>query len=126
MVDSATQVLGWMKAPIKRTEPSPSSTLQPAGVCSDHISSVCPKGLLGAWMITCGWSCTSGPLWTPTRQPLALQSEGHGRKSKRGQTAAPGITPTQVLLLKIELCSPTKTVFDNPSVTSAPRVRESR
>src|SRR2546423_6176144 len=99
MVDSATQVFGLMSAWMKRTEPSPNITLQPAGVCSDHISSVCPKGLFGAWMMTCGWSWTSGPLWTPTRQPAPLQSDGQGRKSSRGQVDAPGTTPTQVLLL---------------------------
>src|SRR5437764_4694750 len=126
MVDSATQVLGLMNAPTKRTEPSPNSTLQPAGVCSDHISSVWPNGLFGAWMITCGWSCVSGPLWTPTRQLLALQSDGQGRRSSRGQVAAPGTTPTHVLWLRTELCSPRKTVLDRPSVASATRVRESR
>src|SRR5438445_8531995 len=115
-----------MNALTKRTLPSPNRTLQPAGVCSDHISSVCPNGLLGAWMMTCGWSCTSGPLWTPTRQPPLLQSDGQGRKSNRGQVAAPGTTPTQVLLLRTELCSPRKTVLDKPSVTSAMRVLESR
>ena len=44
----------------------------------------------------------------------------------RGQVLAPGTTPTHVLWLRTELCSPMKTVFDNPSVTSAVRVRESR
>src|SRR3954453_18336134 len=122
MVDSATHVYGLMNAPMNRTDPSPNSTLQPAGVCSDHISSVCPNGLFGAWMIVCGWSCTSGPLWTPTRQPPPLQSDGQGRRSSRGQVAAPGTPPTQVLLLRIELCSPRKTVFDSPSGTSAIRV----
>src|SRR5437763_1161482 len=126
MVDRATQVFGLINAPMKRTEPSPNSTLQPAGVCSDHISSVWPNGLFGAWIMTLGWSCTSGPLWAPTRQPLALQSDGQGNRSRRGQVAAPGTTPTQVLWLRTELCSPTKTVFDRPSVTSAGRVRESR
>src|SRR5882724_8062732 len=126
MVESATQVYGLMNALMKRTEPSPNTTLQPAGVCSDHISSVWPNGLFGAWMMTCGWSWTSGPLWAPTRQLLALQSDGQGRRSRRGQVAAPGTTPTQVLWLRIELCSPAKTVCDNPSVTSAMRVLESR
>src|SRR5437588_7383376 len=126
MVDRATQVFGLMNAPTNRTEPSPKSTLQPGPVCSDHISSVCPNGLFGAWMMTWGWSCTSGPLWTPTRHPPLLQSDGHGRRSSRGQVAAPGTTPTHVLLLRIELCSPMNTVFDNPSVTSATRVLEFR
>src|SRR5262245_35075880 len=126
MVDRATQVFGLMKAPMNRTEPSPNSTLQPGPVCSDHISSVCPNGLFGAWMMTWGWSCTSGPLWTPTRHPPLLQSEGQGRRSNRGQVAAPGTTPTHVLSLRIELCSPMNTVFDKPSVTSATRVLEFR
>src|SRR5260370_38903267 len=99
---------------MNRTEPSANRTLHPAGVCSDHISSVCPNGLFGAWMMTWGWSCTSGPLWTPTRQPLALQSDGQGYRSSRGHVAAPGTTPTHVLLLRIELCSPIQTVFANP------------
>src|SRR5262245_28448196 len=109
-----------------RTEPSPNSTWPPGPVWSDHISSVWPNGSLGAWMTTWGWSRTSGPLWTPTRHPPLLQSDGQGRRSSRGQVAAPGTTPTQVLLLKVELCSPRKTVFDNPSVTSFALVLEFR
>src|SRR5438094_7414679 len=108
-----------MNAVMNRTEPSPNSTLQPGGVCSAHISSVWPNGLFGAWMITCGWSCTSGPLWAPTRQVAALLSDGHGRKSSRGGVTAHGTTPTHVLLLSTELCSPIKIVFDSPSVTAA-------
>src|SRR5438309_9928597 len=124
MVDSATQVLGLMSAGMNRTEPSPNSTLQPAGVCSDHISSVWPNGLFGAWMMTCGWSWVSGPLCAPTRHVAALFSDGHGRRSSRGGVTAPGTTPTQVLLLRIELCSPMNTVFDRPSVTPATVVLE--
>src|SRR5438874_1595777 len=126
MVDSATQVFGLRNAPMNRTEPSPNNTLHPGPACSDHISSVCPNGLLGAWMMTCGWSCVSGPLCTPTRQPPPLQSDGQGRRSSRGHVDAPGTTPTQVLWLRTELCSPRKTVFDKPSVTPATRVLESR
>src|SRR5437763_15360436 len=125
MVDSATQVFGLMNALRKRTEPSPNATLQPGAACSAYISSVWPNGLLGAWMMTCGWSWTSGPLWTPTRQPLALQSEGQGLRSRRGQVAAPGTTPTHVLWLRNELCSPRTTVLDNPSDTSATGALES-
>src|SRR5438128_10394125 len=117
-VASATHVYGLINAEVNRTDPSPNNTLQPVG-CSPHISSVCPNGLFGAWMMTCGWSCVSGPLCTPTKQPPELQSEGQGRRSSRGHVDAPGTTPTQVLLLSTELCSPTKTVFDNPSGTSA-------
>ena len=69
--------------------------------CSPHISSVWPNGLFGAWMMTWGWSCVSGPLWTPTRQPPPLFSDGHGRRSSRGGVTAPGTTPTHVLLLRI-------------------------
>src|SRR5262245_29002085 len=77
-------------------------------------------------MITCGWSCVSGPLCAPTRQPAPLQSDGHGLRSRRGHVTAPGTTPYQVLLLSTELCSPRKIVADRPSVTSAARMRELR
>src|SRR5262245_29310239 len=105
-----------------RTEPSPKSTLAPPG-CSAYISSVWPNGWLGAWMITSGWSCVSGPLWTPTRQPPLLGSDG---QPGFGGVQAHGTTPTQVLSLSFELCSPTNTVCDSPSGTSATRVRELR
>ena len=108
-----------------RTLPSPKSTLHPLP-CSPHISSVCPNGLFGAWMITCGWSCVSGPLCAPTRHPAPLFSDGHGRRSSRGGVTAPGTTPTHVLLLSTELCSPMNTVFDSPSGTSAGRTFELR
>src|SRR5262249_22129466 len=114
---------GSMKAPTNRTEPSPNNTLQPGAACSAHISSVCPNGLFGAWMITCGWSWTSGPLWAPTRQPPLFGSEGEGCF---GGVQLNGTTPTQVLSVRAELHSPTKTVCDSPSMTSATRVRELR
>src|SRR5438552_11573620 len=115
-----------MNAWTKRTEPSPNSTLQPGAVCSAYISSVWPNGLLGAWMMTSGWSCVSGPLCAPTRQPAPLFSDGQGRKSKRGGVTAPGTTPTQVLLLSDDVCSPKKMVFDRPSFTLATVVFELR
>src|SRR3954453_17909234 len=98
-VDRATQVNGLIDWLTKGTEPSPNRTLQPPG-CSEYISSVWPNGWLGAWMMTWGWSCVSGPLWTPTKQPPVLHSDGQGRLSRRGQVTAPGTTPTQVLLLR--------------------------
>src|SRR5262245_59164210 len=107
-----------MKVVMYRTDPSPNSTLQPFP-CSPHISSVCPNGSFGAWKVTSGWSCVSGPLWTPTRPPAPLFSDGHGRRSSRGGVTAHGTTPTHVLLLRMEVCSPTNTVFDRPSVTIA-------
>ena len=54
----------------------------------------------------------SGPLWAPNRHPALLHSEGH---LPLGQVAAFGTVPYQVLLLSAELCSPIKTVDDNPS-----------
>ncbi len=77
-------------------------------------------------MMTSGWSCVSGPLCTPTRQPAPLFSDGQGRRSSRGGVTAPGTTPTHVLLLRIELCSPTKIVFDSPSRHRATVIRELR
>src|SRR5262245_58772516 len=110
-----------MNCEMNRTEPSPNTTLHPPE-CSEYISSVWPNGWLGAWMMTCGWSCRSGPLCTPTRQPPLLHSDGQGRRSSRGQVAAPGTTPTQVLLLNSDVCSPRKTVLESPSVTPATEV----
>src|SRR5262249_4257197 len=106
----------------KRTDPSPISTLAPPE-CSEYISSVWPNGWLGAWMMTCGWSWVSGPLWAPTRQPPLLHSDGN---LPLGQVAANGTTPTHVLLLSTELSSPRNTVCDSPSVTSATRRRALR
>ena len=80
-----------MNALMKRTEPSPNSTFEPGPACSDHISSVWPNGLFGAWMMTCGWSCVSGPLCAPTRHVAALFSEGHGRRSSRGGVLRRGL-----------------------------------
>ena len=37
--------------------------------------------------------------------------------------AAPGTTPTQVLLLRIELCSPMNAVFDNPAPETVRTIR---
>src|SRR5689334_14642596 len=102
-----------MNSEINRTEPSPNRTWQPSECC-EYISSVCPKGLLGAWMMTCGRSCVSGPLWAPTRAPPLLHAEGNGGL---GQVAPHGTTPTHVLSLRIELCSPINTVCDKPSLT---------
>src|SRR4051794_19143359 len=119
-VDRATQVNGLIDWLTKRTEPSPNSTLQPPG-CSEYISSVWPNGWFGAWMMTCGWSWVSGPLWAPTRQPALLGSDRH---LGFGGVHAQGTTPTQVLSLRVELCSPRKTVCERPSDTSAARVRE--
>src|SRR2546423_181360 len=107
---------------IHLTEPSPNRTLQPLP-CSEYISSVCPNGLFGAWMMTWGWSWTSGPLWAPTRQPPLFASDG---QPGLGGVQANGTTPTHVLLLSFEECSPMKTVLDNPSVTPAMRVFEFR
>src|SRR5262245_1900238 len=114
-----------MNVVMNRTDPSPKSTLHPLP-CSPHISSVWPNGSFGAWMITSGWSCVSGPLWTPTRHPAPLFSDGHGRRSSRGGVTAPGTTPTHVLLARTDEPSPTKTVYARPSVTVATLVFELR
>src|SRR3954470_152169 len=114
-----------MNGEISRTDPSPNRTFAPA-VCSAYISSVWPNGWFGAWMMTCGWSCVSGPLWAPTRHPAPLFSDGHGRRSRRGGVTAPGTTPTHVLLLNDDVCSPRKIVLDTPSVTIATVTRELR
>src|SRR4051794_14747476 len=105
-----------------RTEPSPISAWQPSP-SSEYISSVWPNGWFGAWMITCGWSWTSGPLWAPTRSPPLFGSEG---QPGLGVTQEKGTTPTQVLSESFDDRSPTKTVFDSPSVTPAALVREFR
>src|SRR4051812_20344583 len=105
-----------------RTDPSPSNTLAPPG-WSEYISSVWPNGWFGAWMITCGWSWTSGPLWAPTRSPPLFGSDGH---PGLGGTLANGTTPTHVASASFEVRSPTKTVLDSPSATEAARVRELR
>src|SRR3954469_21759237 len=107
---------------MNRTEPSPISTLPPLE-CSEYISSVCPKGLFGAWMMTCGWSWVSGPLWAPTRQPPLLGGDGHPGLDG---VLANGTTPTQVLSLRRDVCSPRKTVWDRPSVMPEIRIREFR
>src|ERR1700704_5192705 len=98
---------------MNRTEPSPISTLPPPG-WSEYISSVCPNGLFGAWMMTCGWSWVSGPLWAPTRQPPLLGGDGHAGLDG---VQANGTTPTHVLLLSRDVCSPRKTVCESPSTT---------
>src|SRR5438270_5097167 len=112
-----------MNALTNRTDPSPDSTLHPGAVCSAHISSVWPNGLFGAWMITWGWSCVSGPLWAPTRQPPPFGDDG---QPGFGGVQANGTTPTHVASQSDPLRSPRKTVWDSPSMTSALRVRELR
>src|SRR4051812_9282545 len=107
---------------MKRTEPSPIRTLQPPG-WSEYISSVCPNGLFGAWMMTWGWSWVSGPLWAPTRQPPLLGGDGHFGFDG---VQANGTTPTQVLSLRRDVCSPRKTVWDRPSVIPEIRIRAFR
>src|SRR3954470_6776784 len=111
-----------MVSRMKRTEPSPNSTLQPPG-CSEYISSVWPNGFFGAWMITVGWSWTSGPLWAPTRSPPLFGSDG---QPGLGGTLANGTTPTQVASASLDVRSPRKTVLDRPSLTPATRVLEFR
>src|SRR3954470_17492339 len=106
-----------------RTEPSPRRTLQPPPACPEYISSVWPNGWFGAWMITFGWSRTSGPLCAATRLPPLFGSDG---QRLRGGVLAKGPPPTQVESLRIDDLSPRKTVFDRPSDTSATRVREFR
>src|SRR5262245_54580985 len=107
---------------MNRTDPSPSSTCPPSP-SSEYISSVCPNGWFGAWMITCGWSWTSGPLWQPTMSPPLFGSDG---QPGLGQTHENGTTPTHVLSESFEVRSPRKTVLDSPSGTSATLVRELR
>ncbi len=72
-------------------------------------------------MITWGWSWMSGPLWQPTASPPLFGSDG---RPGLGQTLMNGTTPNQVLSEIDEERSPTKTVFDRPSVTSATLVCE--
>ena len=76
-------------------------------------------------MMMFGWSVASGPLWTPTRHPPLFVSP-MPTGGLCGGVQLHGTTPTQVLLVSTESLSPTKTVFDRPSVTSATRVRELR
>ena len=70
-----------------------------------------------------GWTCgQAAGVVTCTRATLAA-----GAAPVIAITVtAPGTTPTQVLLLSTELCSPMKIVFDSPSLTAATVVFELR
>src|SRR3954453_18838431 len=99
---------------MNRTEPSPIRTLPPSP-SSEYISSVWPNGGFGAWMITVGWSWTSGPLWALTRFPPLFGSDG---QPGFGGVHANGTTPTHVASASLDERSPMKTVLERPSVTA--------